>query len=245
MTPTKETLETASDGPSQDDLVDMLAEEKIEQTKIELREKAEKWAEEKANEKAIAIANKEKILSLELKSFEDLKTQIKYYSDGWALPKGLSEAQAMMTVQMGKQMWMSMFEALQWIWYVNGKMIIYWEVMISQLTKAGYKIEFIKTDANICEVKISWANWEITETFKIEQAKNAWWVKSFWPWKDQPHLMLRYKAIRQWMKFLCPEVMSWLTTYEEAVTETQPSIEAPNEVEIQNTITDKFEKNEG
>jgi hypothetical protein len=82
MVPTKETLETASDGPSQDDLVDMLAEEKIEQTKIELREKAEKWAEEKANEKAIAIANKEKILSLELKSFEDLKTQIKYYSDG-------------------------------------------------------------------------------------------------------------------------------------------------------------------
>ena len=226
--------------PSQNDLIDMKAEDLIEEEKAQLRAKAEKWVEEKAQQKAIVIANKEKELSLEIKTFNDQKMMINYYAEWGALPKNITEAQAMMMVQMWKQMNMTMFEALQGIWYINGKMIIYWEVMVWQLTKAGYKMKFLKSDEKICEVELSWPNWTITETFKIEQAQKAGWVKWFWPWKDQPHLMLRYKAIRQGMKFLCPEVMSWLTTYEEATTEIEPEVEAPQEAEIEQNITNKF-----
>ena len=229
--------------PSNQDLIDMQVEVLVEEAKVQLREKAEAWAEEKASQKAIVIANKEKELSVEEKQFSTLQAQVKYYSDWWALPKGTTEAQAMMTIQMWKQMNMNMFEALQGIWYVNWKMIIYWEVMIWQLTKAGYRLKFIQTDEKVCEVTISWSNWEITEKFTIEQAKKAGWVKWFGPWVSQPHLMLRYKAVRQGIKFLCPEVMWGTTTYEEAITETIEE-DIPTQAEIEINITDKFQKDD-
>ena len=226
--------------PSESDLIDMKVEARVQEEKEELIKKAEKWAEDKANQKAIVIANEEKALSLELKSFNDLQTQVKYYANGWALPAKMTEAQAMMTIQMWRQMNMNMFESLQGIWYVNWKMIIYWEVMIWQLTKAWYKMKFNETNEKVCDVTISWPNWEITEKFTIELAKKAWWVKGFWPWVSQPHLMLRYKAIRQGIKFLCPEVMWWTTTYEEAITEIEPDKAIPSNVDIKESIDNKF-----
>ena len=67
--------------PSQDDLIEMKASEMIEEEKEQLRAKAEKWAEEKANQKAIVIANQEKELSLEVKRFNDLKMMVNYYAE--------------------------------------------------------------------------------------------------------------------------------------------------------------------
>jgi len=230
--------------PSQQDIIDMKASEMIEEEKAELRIKAENWAEEKANSKAMIIAEQERALSIQEKQFNTLRNEVKYYADWWALPSKMTEAQAMMTIQMWKQMNMNMFEALQGIWYVNWKMIIYWEVMVSQLTKAGYRVKLNTSNAEKCNLTITWKNWKITEEFTIEQAKKAGWVKGFWPWQSQPHMMLRYKAIRQWIKFLAPEVMSGLSTYEEVTTEIEPETEPIQEADIQTNITNKFKKND-
>jgi len=49
----------------------MKVEERVEEIKIDFRKKAEKWAEEKAEKKAIELFEKEKEISNEMRIFKD------------------------------------------------------------------------------------------------------------------------------------------------------------------------------
>jgi hypothetical protein len=144
-----------------------------------------------------------------------------------------------MKMRMGKQMWLTEFEAINGIWFVNGRMTVWGEVMIWMITKAWYKLSFIKSDDKVCEVKIS--KWEdsMTETFTIEEANKAWWTAKGFVWKNQPKLMLRYKAIRQVCKFFCPHVLGWIITTEEAQTELW---EIKDAILVDDEIVDQIKK---
>ena len=204
----------------------------VEKLTIETREKAityrsqiDQMVESKSIILASEMFDKEKTTSIQLKEFNDQKTQLEWLATQKALPKDETAGQTLMKIRMWKQMWLTEFEAINGIWFVNGRMTVWWEVMVWMLTKAWYRLKFIKSDEKICDVEIS-KDWEsMQESFTIEEANKAWWTSKWFVWKNQPKLMLRYKAIRQVCKFFCPHVLGWMITTEEAQTELPWSIQ--------------------
>ena len=212
--------------PEMQEIIDKQIDERV----AELKTKAEEYkskVDDVAQAKALAIADemftKERTLSVQMKEFQDQRTQLEWLQSQGALPKDEKAWQTLMKLRMWKQMGMTEYEAINGIAFVNGRMSVWWEVMMWMIARAWYKIEFIKSDDSICEVKITnRSNWEnAIEKYTIDEAKKSWLYPAnpYSPWTKFTKLMLRYKAIRNCSKFFCPEVLGWMITTEEAQTE--------------------------
>lgn len=210
-----------------------LIDKKVAEAKVEFTNKfneAKAKIDEVAENKAIVIANemfeKEKTTTLAMKEYNDQKEQLVWLSEQKALPKDETPWQTLMKLRLWKQMWMTEYEAINWIAFVNGRMSIWWEVMMWMISKAWYKIEFTQSDDKLCKVKITdRKTGEFAEdNYTIEEAKKSWLypAKDYSPWMKYTKLMLRYKAVRQISKFFCPHVLWWMITAEEAQTELPP-----------------------
>ena len=148
-----------------------------------------------------------------------------WLSDQEALPKWETAGQTLMKIQMWKQMGLTEYEAINGIAFVNGRMAIWGEVMVWMIVRAWYNLTFPESTAEKCTVKFEKNGNTFEETFTFEEAKNAGWTTKGFVWKNQPKLMLRYKAIRQGAKFFCPHVLGGMITAEEAQTEIMESAE--------------------
>lgn len=219
-------------------------DKKVAEVKVEFTNKfndAKAKIDEVAENKAIVIANemfeKEKTTTLAMKEYNDQKEQLIWLSEQKALPKDETPWQTLMKLRLWKQMWMTEYEAINWIAFVNGRMSIWWEVMMWMIAKAWYKIEFVKSDDKVCRVKITdRKTWESAEDeYTIEEAKKSWLypAKDYSPWMKYTKLMLRYKAVRQISKFFCPQVLWWMITAEEAQTELAPIKEDIKDAEVE------------
>ena len=144
--------------PEIQELIDKkVAEAKVEFTNKfnEAKAKIDEVAENKAIIKANEMFEKEKTTTLAMKEYNDQKEQLVWLSEQKALPKDETPWQTLMKLRLWKQMWMTEYEAINWIAFVNGRMSIWWEVMMWMIAKAWYKIEFIKSDDKVCRVKIT------------------------------------------------------------------------------------------
>lgn len=207
-------------------------DDKKEEVSTEVAESWEKSTEltlpenfdELVEERALEIAHKYKEQSPEMKLFNEKKAQISFYKDQWALPKDDTVGMLMIKEQMGRQLGLSFMESMNGLGFINWKVAIYWEVLLSQLTKAWVEIKFSesKADTVTVEMKYQWNSWESTQTLaewqerKIAPATKA--DKWYWtsPWTKYPETMLRYKAVRHVSKFLCPHLLGALPIMEDA-----------------------------
>lgn len=179
----------------------------------------DEWVSNYIKQEVTKWIEKYKWTSWTLKEFAEQKTIVNYYALQQALPKWMNEWQTLMAIQAWKEMWLSFIQAINWLYFVNWRLCIYWEVMVSQVVKNWYKLNFIESTSSICKVEMTAPDWNsITEEFTYEEATKAGRTWK-WVWKTQPKIMLRYKAIRQAIKFLAPHLLGWTITVEEAQVE--------------------------
>lgn len=195
-----------------------------------------------------------------LENFEAFKTFADYFAQSQALPFGIKNApQLVMVMQAWFDLWLSPTEAMNSLAIINGRVSMYWEKVIERVTSAGYEISF-EEKYEEKEIEKKWQKyilrdwyckatlkkWERswTEEYSKKDAELAWLLS-----KDNrlkyPKLMMRYRAVRNWMKFFCPEVMWWTPMYEEMkdFVETPYEIITPQSDALQSFWTLEDQKN--
>lgn len=189
----------------------------LEEKEKELKSKALAWVEEKAQEKAeiraIAIAEGYRELSAEEKRFEQDKKQLEFYIQEWALPQDLTLWKMMMNRQLWRELGLSLIQTINWIAFVNWRPAVYWETYLSLITKNWYKINVIEETEEKVEIELEGPNWKQKWSFTKDEAIKAWLWKNVY--LKYPIRMLRYKAIRNAQNILCPEIMWWAYLVEE------------------------------
>lgn len=129
-----------------------IEKEEATSTELSLPDNFKELVEARAKE----IAHRYKEQSPEMKLFNEKKAQIQFYKDNDALPKEKTVGQLMIMEQMGRQLGLSFLESMTGLGFVNGKIAMYGEVLLSQLTKAGVKITFEKSDATSVTAKVEY-----------------------------------------------------------------------------------------
>lgn len=179
----------------------------------------------------IATNNQPFNADLTLKNFDAFTKLAKTFMESDALPKTIkNEAQLVMILQAGADLGMTITASMQSLAFIHGRVTIYWEKVIELVKSQGYKISLDedfsytdeKTDSGIvrtykgyCKAIIKDKEGDIwEETFTIDEARDQWLLDKD-NWKTYPKLMLRYRAIRNAVKFFCPEVLGGIPMYEE------------------------------
>ncbi len=114
----------------------------------------------------------------------------------------------MMACIAGHELGMNMVEVTTGLAMVEGKLTIYGKVVVAQINKAGYKIEWGTCNATEATVTIVAPDGRksTTETFTMEMARKAG-LASKDNWVKYPESQLRYKALGRCVTFFCPEVL--------------------------------------
>ena len=151
---------------------------------------------------------------------------------------------------MGRQIGLSFMESMTGLGFINGKVAIYGEVMLSQLVKQGVKIKFTETNDKTCTAEITYDGQTVTETTTIEfwekngvvpKTGDKGYFTSSWT-KYRP-TMLKYKIVRQIIKFLCPHLLGALPIMEDArEVEQVQKIDDGNATDVLGEIVGNLEK---
>ena len=220
-------------------------DEIIKQKETEMKEKALVWVEEKSQEKAeiraIAMAEEYRELSAEEKRFEQDKKQLQFYIEEWALPQDMTLWKMMMNRQLGRELWLSLIQTINWIAFVNWRPAVYWETYLSLITKNWYKINVIEETEEKVEVELVWPNGTQKWSFTKKEAEKLW-VLSKWVWAKYPIRMMRYKAIRNAQNVLCPEILGWAYLAEEAKEIEEAQVGEKEEIKVEEKINSLQEK---
>jgi len=230
--------------PIEEDLIEMKAEEIIEEEKIKMRNKAKEWANKKWQEIAIKLFEEEKKVSTEMHKFQDEQIQLNWMFEQWALPEWDTAGQVMMKKMIGKELWLNTYQSLTWLAFIKWKLAIWWKVFVWLITSAWYKIEFKEWSDKWCTCIISKWDESMTDTYTIIDAKTAGLYPSnaYSPWTKHTKKMLAYKVINNIASFLCPHIIGWALIADDAREELAnvADISKPKETDIQNNITNKF-----
>lgn len=73
--------------------------------------------------------------------------------------------------QMGRQLGLSFLESMNGLGFINGKIAMYGEVLLSQLTKAGVKITFSASSSTSVTATIEYQGKSGTTTQTLEEWK--------------------------------------------------------------------------
>lgn len=175
---------------------------------------------------------------------------MKVMSDTWiscgAMPSTIKNApQLMMVLQAGYEAGLQPLESLGAFYFVNGRLTMYGEAVISQVVRAGHIVEWGKCDAESATVKITrkdnGASFE--QTFTIGQATarnlNKTWdkdtkqLKNKDVWTKFPESMLRYRVFGMVARFIVPDALHGIQIKEEieAVGVEQDAKDEPSSVD--------------
>lgn len=195
---------------SEEEVKELLEKQKDElrkETVSFISEKSLEIAEKKAEVMAIEIAEKNRELSYEEKKFEQDKKELQFYIKEGALPADMTLGKMMINRQLGRELWLTLIQTINWIAFVNWKPSVYWETFLSLIVKHWYKINVLQETEEFVEVELEWPNWKQKWSFSKKEAELAWLWKNVY--LKYPKRMLRYKAIRNAQNILCPEIMWW------------------------------------
>lgn len=242
---------------TEQEMIEKRAQEIVKETAEEYRQKAIAWSNEKAKEiaeqlaeeKAIALFEKERTLSNSMKEFQDQQTQLIWMFEQKALPEWDTAWQVMMKKMIGKELGLNTYQSITWLAFIKWKLAIWWKVFVWLITSAGYKIEFIEWDNKKCKCKITSPDWqEMEDTYTLEDAKNAGLYPSnaYSPWTKHTKKMLAYKVINNIASFLCPHIIWWALIADDAKEEltNEKDTTTPTTDEIKKNLTNKFQTNE-
>lgn len=146
-----------------------------------------------------------------------------------AMPKSMDTApKLIVALQAGREAGLQPLEAINSFYFVNGKVSLYGDMAISQVLKAGHKIEWGKCDDKTATVKITrgdnGASNEVTFTMQMAIERG---LTSNGVYKKYPENMLRFKAFHSCAKFIVPDALHGVPIKEveeaEAIEEIKPN----------------------
>ncbi len=151
-----------------------------------------------------------------------LEVITKTFIAGGATPKGIDTAPKMMIVfQAAREIGLSPIEALNSLYFVNGKVAMYGEAVPTQIMRAGHKISWGTCDAREATVTITRGDTgeSMTNTFTMAQAETRGYTKN--PiYKTYPENMLKWRVLSMTAKFICPDALKGIGIKEEIEAET-------------------------
>lgn len=146
---------------------------------------------------------------------------MKVMSDTWiscgAMPSTIKNApQLMMVLQAGYESGLQPLESLGAYYFVNGRLTMYGEAVISQVVRAGHIVQWGECNGMTATVKITrkdnGASFE--QTFTIEQARLRG-LASKDVWVKFPESMLRYRVFGMVARFIVPDALHGIQIKEE------------------------------
>jgi hypothetical protein len=147
------------------------------------------------------------------------------------MPDGLRNKpnDVLVTVLYGREIGLAPMQAIQTIHVIKGKPFISGQLWLSLVRRAGHRAE-VSGDAKTatCTITRGDTDESHTETFTIEQAKTAKLLGSSTDsnWAKYPDRMLRWRAVANCARMICPEVALGFQTDGEQADVVQPTGEA-------------------
>lgn len=135
----------------------------------------------------------------------------KAFMDSGAIPTGIKNApQMMMILQAGREVGMGPIESLGAFYFVNGRLSMYGDRVISQVMKAGHIVEWGECNDEKATVKITRIDTgkSMEETYTLEQAKKSGLVKQGNPWERFPGRMLKYRVFSNVAHYIVPDALN-------------------------------------
>ena len=150
------------------------------------------------------------------KHWNSITTMAETFLKSGALPQGVDNpAKVLMVLEAGREAGLKPVEALNSFYFVNGKLSMYGQRLISQVIKAGYKVKWGKCDAQTATVEISREDRGSNETTTTIQDATRRGLAGKDVWKKYPENMLRYKSFGMCARFFCPEALDGYYSKEE------------------------------
>jgi len=129
--------------------------------------------------------------------------------NGGVLPKGIDTVQKMVVVlQAGREIGLQPIEALNSLYFVNGKVAMYGEAVPMQIMRAGHSIKWGKCDKNEATVTITRGDNgdSMTQTFTMAEAVERGYTSN--PiYKKYPENMLKWRVLGMTAKFIAPDAL--------------------------------------
>lgn len=141
----------------------------------------------------------------------------KTFKDAGAMPKGIDTVQKLMVIlQAGREAGLSPIEALNSLYFVNGKVAMYGDAVPLQIYRAGHIIKWGKCDAETATVTIRRGDTgdEMTTTFTMAQARERGYTSNS-IYQKYPENMLKWRALSMTAKFICPDALRGIGIKEE------------------------------
>ena len=129
--------------------------------------------------------------------------------NGGVLPKGIDTVQKMVVVlQAGREIGLQPIEALNSLYFVNGKVSMYGEAVPMQIMRAGHEIKWGKCDKNEATVTITRGDNgnEMTQTFTMAEAVERGYTSNAL-YKKFPENMLKWRVLGMVSKFIAPDAL--------------------------------------
>lgn len=146
-----------------------------------------------------------------------LEAITKTFIAGGATPKGIDTAPKMMIVfQAAREIGLSPIEALNSLYFVNGKVAMYGDAVPTQVMRAGHKISWGECNAETATVTITRGDTQesMTTTFTMAMAKERGYTKNA-IYQTYPENMLKWRALSMTAKFICPDALKGIGIKEE------------------------------
>jgi len=145
----------------------------------------------------------------------------KTLKEGGVLPKGIDTVQKMVVaLQAGREIGLQPIEAMNCLYFVNGKVSMYGEAVPNQIIRAGHTIKWGECNAQTATVTITRGDNgdSMTQIFTMQDAIERGYTSN--PiYKKYPENMLKWKALGMIAKFLCPDALRGIGIKEEMESE--------------------------
>lgn len=141
----------------------------------------------------------------------------KTFLNAGAMPKGIDTAPKLMVIlQAGREAGLSPIEALNSLYFVNGKVAMYGEAVPLQIIRSGHAIKWGLCNAETATVTITRGDTDesMTTTFTMKEARDRGYTTN--PvYQKYPENMLKWRALGMTAKFICPDALKGIGIKEE------------------------------
>jgi hypothetical protein len=128
---------------------------------------------------------------------------------GGVLPKSIDTVPKMIVaLQAGREIGLAPMEAMNSLYFVNGKVAMYGEAVPNQIMRAGHQIKWGKCDATQAEVTIIRGDngEKMTTKFTMKEAEERGYTSNQ-VYKKFPENMLKWRALSMTAKFIAPDAL--------------------------------------
>lgn len=153
-----------------------------------------------------------------------VKDDVKYL-ENWAtfaanaglIPQGTTNYQAMAIVQTGKEMGLQPLQALRTMNFIKGRLVmsVQLQLALAKNTK-NVIVENMEEGDDYCEVSLQRNTEKITCRYSVSDAQKAGLIKPDGSWAKYQKQMLRWRAIGDALRIICPDLVMGLLSPEEA-----------------------------